>query len=517
MMKKGLCLLLVLCLLLLLDGCAGRKIEDYQTPASTLPPAAARYTAPDGDGIVMENLKYQIYLPARDGLRLVSREMTIDAENLNDAVEKLMQQLLSYEGDTDAKPLGGSKPLELYGTHPIEISGGICTVNLTRTAKQLKLSEYYKHCLAISTTLCELNEINGVNILVEDESLPLDTPGYLPMGTLMGHAGESLPVLWEQMEAKKTPMTPTDKDPGKNPLNALATLYYPLPDSRGIACTIRMVNFAGQTPAQLTTKLMDEISSERRALSGGQNFPKLTELLLHDPVTSDLPDGGRLLTLSLREDAESVLEAAKTDLACCAAALTYTLTTFIPDISAVCIRIGDKAKTELKTKRFDPVIALSGMVKRSAVEQFLTSSVMVYFARNGILCECERPVAPRSVDSFRTQLCALMEGPDASEREEGIKETLPGTVREDDILGISAEGDTLLVNLSENFRTAILEQGEEKEALACYSMVNTLCKNTGTKRVRFFFEGAQVEYIAGTIYWAGEFMYNIGLAEKGLG
>ena len=514
MMKKGLSLLLALCLLLLLDGCAGRKIEDYQTPASTLPPAAARYTAPDGDGIVMENLKYQIYLPARDGLRLVSREVTIDAENLNDAVEKLMQQLLSYEGDTDAKPLGGSKPLELYGTHPIEISGGICTVNLTRAAKQLKLSEYYKHCLAISTTLCELNDINGVNILVEDESLPLDTPGYLPMGTLMGHAGESLPVLWEQMEAKKTPL---NEDQSRNPLNSLATLYYPLPDGRGIACTIRMVNFAGQTPAQLTTKLMDEISSERRALSGGQIFPKLTELLLHDPVTSDLPDGGRLLTLSLREDAESVLEAAKTDLACCAAALTYTLTTFIPDISAVCIRIGDKAKTELKTNRFDPVIALSGMVKRSAVEQFLTSSVTVYFARNGILCECERPVAPRSVDSLRTQLCALMEGPDASEREEGIKETLPGTVREDDILGISAEGDTLLVNLSENFRTAILEQGEEKEALACYSMVNTLCKNTGTKRVRFFFEGAQVEYIAGTIYWAGEFMYNIGLAEKGLG
>ena len=48
-------------------------------------------------------------------------------------------------------------------------------------------------------------------------------------------------------------------------------------------------------------------------------------------------------------------------------------------------------------------------------------------------------------------------------------------------------------------------------------MVNTLCKNTGMKRVRFFFEGEQVEYVAGTLYWAGEFMYNIGLAEKGLG
>ena len=114
-------------------------------------------------------------------------------------------------------------------------------------------------------------------------------------------------------------------------------------------------------------------------------------------------------------------------------------------------------------------------------------------------------------------MAALIEGPDSAEQEEGIAATLPATVREDDILGITAEGDTLLVNLSESFRAEIQEQGPESETLICYSMVNTLCRNTGMKRVRFFFEGAQVETVAGTLYWAGEFMYNIGLAEKGLG
>ena len=79
------------------------------------------------------------------------------------------------------------------------------------------------------------------------------------------------------------------------------------------------------------------------------------------------------------------------------------------------------------------------------------------------------------------------------------------------------EGDTLLVNLSESFRGEIQAQGQEQETLICYSMVNTLCKNTGLRRVRFFFEGRQEEYVAGSIYWAGEFMYNIGLVEKGLG
>ena len=57
----------------------------------------------------------------------------------------------------------------------------------------------------------------------------------------------------------------------------------------------------------------------------------------------------------------------------------------------------------------------------------------------------------------------------------------------------------------------IREYGAEKEALLCYSMVNTLCLNSGMKRVCFFFDGEQTETIAGEIYWGGEFIYNPGL------
>jgi len=514
MTRKGISLLLALCCLLALTGCAGRKAEEDQGPAAPLPPAEARYSAPDGDGILAKSREYRIYLPSRDGMRLVSRSVRLEAADLNDTAEMLVRSLINFEGDQETRKLGGTRPLNLYGMHPIEISSGICTVNLSSSALQLDSSEYYKNCLAISTTLCEMEEINSVNVLVADQSVALDITGNLPMGTLIAHPGENIPVLWEQMEAKRTPL---DKDESKTSLNALATLYYPLPDSRGIDCTVRMVTFEGQTPRQLASGLIASVSDVRRGLAGGQSFPDLRGLLTHEPVTSELEDGSRLITLSLREDAESLLEDGKTDLACFAAAVTCTLTTFIPGVSAVCIRIGDKPITELKTERFTSVTALGGLVTRSAVERFLTSSVTVYFARNGILCECERPVARRSADSPRAQLCALMEGPDESEQEDGIVATLPGTIREDDILGIAAEGDTLLVNLSENFRAAILEREAGEETLICYSIVNTLCKNTGMKRVRFYFEGKQVETVAGTIYWAGEFMYNIGLAEKGLG
>ncbi len=514
MMKKAICLLLAACCALILTGCTGRSIEEDKSPVPTLKPAEARYTAPDGDGIVAEGREYRMYLPGRDGLHLVSRSVHLDAANLNDTAEMLVRSLIGFEGDGEAKKFGGSKTPGLYGAHPIEISGGVCTVNLTSSMLQLGLSDYYKNCLALSTTLCEIDGINSVNVLVADQSAALDIAGNLPMGTLIAHQGENIAVLWEQMEAKRTPL---GADGSRTPLNALATLYYPLPDSRGVGCTIRMVNFAGQTPEQLASGLIGAVSDVRRSMTGGQHFPDLKGLLIHEPVTTDLSDGTRMLTLTLRQDTEALLAEGKTDLACFAAAMTYTMTTFIPGITAVCIRTGDKPITELKTKRFNAVTALGGLVTRAAVEPFLMSSITVYFERNGILCECERPVARRSVDSLRAQMCALMDGPDTTEQEDGITAPLPATVREDDILGIAAEGDTLLVNLSESFRAEIQEQGKEAETLICYSMVNTLCKNTGMKRVRFFFEGEQVETVAGTIYWAGEFMYNIGLAEKGLG
>ena len=124
---------------------------------------------------------------------------------------------------------------------------------------------------------------------------------------------------------------------------------------------------------------------------------------------------------------------------------------------------------------------------------------------------CEKPVERDMTDSPRAVLEAILEGPDRREREAGILPTIPDGVSGDDILGIAAEGDMLLVNLSEAFRRAIENAGPDKETLLCYSIVNSLCLNSGMKRVCFFFEGKQAETIAGSLYWGGEFMYNPGM------
>ncbi|MBQ6382546.1 MAG: GerMN domain-containing protein [Clostridia bacterium] len=499
-----------LCCLALLSGCVKPETAESSDVSATLPPAGVSYTAPDGDEPFVRGAERTLYLPTENELHLTAYQIWIESDSLADTAEQLTRRQLEAQSELLEGRLGENRKLSLYGGNPVECSGGICTVNLSTAALQLSSSELYKVCIALATTLCDLDEISFVNILIADQSVGMDITGSLAMGSLTGHPNENLPVLWEQMEAKRTPV---GDDLSRTPLNALATLYYPLEEGRGIGCENRILNYDGQTPQQLASGLMAELEEVIRENTADSEGLSLRELMLHEPLTSELEDGGRLITLSFREDAEEKLADMGLDMACTLASLTYTMTTFIPGIAAVCVRIGDKVLTELRSASFGTISVLGGLLRREFFSRFLRGSATVFLAKNGRLKACEHPVDRNMEENPRTLLSALMAGPTGKEAEAGLEAALPEGVFEDDILGIAREGDTLLVNLSESFRAEIQAFGAERERLLCYSMVNTLCTGTGSRRICFFFEGEQVEQIAGSIYWAGTFMNNPGMAE----
>ena len=501
-MRRTFALALSLICLLTLSGCTGGGREDTGA-AVTLAPAAVPYDAPDGDSFEGSNSSYTLYIPGQDGLQLVTREIVLQTGNTNDTARQLVAALLAFEGES----LGAGRELSLYGDNPLEISGGICTVNMASSALQLSYRDYYEACVAIATTLCELDEISFVNFLVADQSVGLDITGSLAMGSLTAHPDENLPVLWEQMEAKRTPL---GDDISRTSLSALATLYTPLDEGRGMTCENRILNFDGQTPQQMAAVLLSAMTEADR--SGAMEV--LNSSLTHEPVISELEDGGRLITLTLRRDTSDRLEDLDLDLACVMGAVTYTLTTFIPGIAAVCVRVEDTPVTELQSLRFGNITVLGGLLKRSMFADFLREHMTAWFVSEGGLAKADTSVDRLDAESPRAQMESLIEGPGRRQRSEGIEPSMPENVREDDILGIAEVNDVLLINLSESFRSEIQAAGAEKERLICYSIVNTLCENTGKRKVCFFFEGEQVETIAGEIYWAGTFLYNPGLNEK---
>ena len=508
--RRFLSILLVTATAAGLTGCTGSGNEE-KSMSPTLAPAVVGRKAPDGDRSVRAPGDYIIYLPGRNELQS-SGSIHLEEANLQDTAETMVRSMLDMMNMENADQEGNRK-LSLYQDSAgkeseLEISGGICTVNLDPSVLQMNYSERYKFCIALATTLCALNEISGVNILTAGQSAALDVTGTLAMGTLTAHPGEDLQVLWEQMEGKRTPL---GEDSSKTPMSTTATIYYPLTEGRGIGCESRMMHFDGQTANQMASALLTAVDESFSRKNGSDHLPRLEDYLLHAPVTSELKDGGKLITIDFREDVQKMLDQWNTDLPCLIAAVACTLTTFIPGVAAVKMRIGDNPVTEIAGSGFPVQKNPGGMVYRDAAEVFLMGSATAFFVRDGKLTACEIPVDRNMADSPRTLIKALLDGPDQRAREDGVRGIMPEKVKEEDVLGIAAEGDTLLVNMSADFRKAILDGGPEQEKLLCYSIVNTLCLNSGLKRVCFFFGEKQEETIAGEIYWSGEFMYNPGI------
>jgi hypothetical protein len=76
-------------------------------------------------------------------------------------------------------------------------------------------------------------------------------------------------------------------------------------------------------------------------------------------------------------------------------------------------------------------------------------------------------------------------------------------------LGILAQGDTVLVNLSDAFQKACEGLSEDEERNMVYCMVNTLTESEVLKRVRFYVNGEQ-KPLAGHIFMSGEFFRHPG-------
>lgn len=513
-MKKSICALLCLCLLLGLSSCGRRDIgpEGNYEP---LPAAQTDRKAPDGDEEIHEEVNRILFLPSSDGLHLVGRTIQLlRAATEGNEAEKLVQALLSAEGDETTSAVGGQVKLQLFGNHPVEVSNGICTVNLSSSALQLESNELYTAGLAIAATLCELDEIQYVNILVADQAVGLDIMGNLPMGSLNARPGEDLTVLWEQMDARKTPL---GQDPANTAFTGVATLYFPVGDGSGIMPETRTISFGGQSPQIMALTLLEALSNGNRYLSDVPVMPDLKGLLTHDPLVSELDDGGRLVTLAFAANTEGVLKGLGIEMPCMMASVVYTLTTFVPGITAVSIRIGENLMTSVYTEIQGSVLFPGGIQKRDQFEKFLVSRGNIYLSTGTKLRAVKRTFARGTECQPRALLETLMVGPTESEKTEGICNALPEGLNSEDVLGVLLDGDVLSVNLTERFAEKIREAGKEREQQTVYSMVNTLCLSTGARYVYFFFEGEQRESIAGVIYWGGNFLVNPGMIEENNG
>ncbi|MBQ7844575.1 MAG: GerMN domain-containing protein [Clostridia bacterium] len=513
MMKRILCLMLVLCCTLTLTGCVSTP-ENNAPAAPTLPPAEAKFAPPVGDIALNHTATAPLYLPSTDGQRLLTEYVPLSLNHSRHSAQVMVEALLQHPATQTTQALGNGVTLSLYGAQPVEVSSGVCTVNLAANALQLDQQSLYKVCAAITATLCEMDDIQYVNFLVADQAVSMDITGNLPLGGQTAHPGEELTVLWEQTDARRAPL---GEDPATIPVTAVATLYFPLADGSGIAAETRNLTFPGQSADQLAAGLISALSAGAQYLSGTSSMPDMAALMSAPVQTTELDDGGRMVNVYFHAGLENTLRQAQVDMPCFISAVTCTLSSFIPSVSSVRMYIGATPLTSLYSAVHGNLIFQGGLMQRPQFAPYLMDQVTLYLSSGDKLKPVRRALPHRQSRDPRTLLAELMEGPTQQELDAGYEPVLPEGLDKSDILGISLQGDTLLLNLSSRCADLIRTQAASWEQIVCYSLVNTLGESMGAQRVRFFFDGEMLEELGGTLYWGGEFLVNPGMIDQPLG
>ena len=514
LIRRVLCAALAAVVGFLCASCSDTTVVDTPSASATLPPASPRYAAPSGDGDMTYVASLPLYLPSRDGKRLIARLADVPLDRSEPAARAVVQALLTAPADDNVLSLGrGEVSLQGYSSQPVELSAGVCTVNLGSQALALDYSHLYAVAHALASTLASAGDIRAVNLLVADQAVSYDVAGNLPSGSVSARPGDELAAIWEALAARRTPL---GQDPASVPLSATATLYFPLEGGQGFMPETRNLTFSGQTPQQLATGLLAALSAGPQYLTHAMDMPALTELLTREPEVSELPEGGRLITLVFDESLETWMSEVGMEPSCLCGALVWTLTTFIPSVGGVRLIIGSTMTTRLQSEVMGTLNFDSGLMRRRHFREGLKELMTVYLRSGSRLSAVTRVVDAPDALNPRTMLSELIRTPGAQELSQGFASPLPEGLDETDILGVGAEEETLLINLSPRFET-LLRRNPAIEQTACYAMVVTLCENLGYSRARFYFSGQQRETLGGDMYWAGEFLLNRALIDDNRG
>ena len=487
--------------------------EGTETAVATLAPPPLDYEPPIGDAGLDYETTATLFLPRVDGVRFIAQQVQIKLPIGRHGAETVLRELLSYPGNTLVQPLSKAVKLQLSGTNPVEVSRDVATVNLSTSANQLEPRELYTVCQAITNTLTEFGDIRYVNVLISGVQAGLDISATLPMGTLQRRTGEDLNALWEQADAQRVPLS---EDASSRRLSTMVTLYFPAKLGTGILPEVRNVSFEGQTPPQLISGLLQELSRGAEYLGNVPAMPDLIKLMTDTPAMSETSGGGRKVTLRFSPDLNEALKDNGLTRSICMASLTYTLTTFLPNVTAVEVFIGEQQISEVTPSSIylpDSPIAFSrGLQQRSDYSAFLLSYCRLFFASDGgKLTAVNRPVPYYQAKNPRYLLLQLNEGPRAYDSNTGLGAVFPAGLADADLLGLGLAGQTMLVHLSDGFKAASSTLSGAAERQMIYAIVNTLCENPVVSKVRFYVAGGQPETLAGEVYLPGEFLPAPGL------
>ena len=265
--------------------------------------------------------------------------------------------------------------------------------------------------------------------------------------------------------------------------------------------------------------LLDALGRGALTLSDATRVPTPNEYLSSLPEIA-LMDGtaDKVVKLSFTLALTQALAEAGLPTSLYWAMLVNTITTFVPGIDGVVIRVGDmliESISAQETVEGRVVTFPGGVMRRVDFSQYIADSCELYFPSlsENALVHVSRPVRQGYGVSPRAVMRELLKGPDEDESL-SMDQVFPPELDETDFLAFEVQEEVLLINVSSRFQAvcSTLERAQERRLI--YAIVNTMTDITPISRVYFFVEGEQVSAFAGGLEMKGAFLRNPGMIQQ---
>ena len=508
LLRRLLCAALCAIVALGLTGCVSGIDALSRKDTVTLPPAGTAHAAPTGDTDQELAQTVLLYVPNAAGTRLIAQTERVVISAARHPAEATLRQLFAFAGSDSAQPLSREASLQLSPINPVEISGGTATVNLGASALTLSHGDFYTVCQAIANTLTQWGDIRYVNVLVSSTQPGLDVGASVPMGCFTQNLNDSIDTLTAAAETQTA--AAADRR-----FSMAATLYYPSYSGRGILAETRSVSFDSRSKGQLIETLLDAMSQAPQQLGNVPTPPSLAAYLSEPPTVQEIAvTGGQRAVLRFGQSFNDALIGAGIPRSVMLAAITYTLTGFVPGLNGITVYIGEElVNSVVPGGVYDgagETIQFSGdIMRRSDFSRFVLANCTLYLSDgDGHLKAVQRPVPYYETRSARYLLGCLMQGPQTVDGGAGTQPVLPQDLGDADLLGVGLDGNVMLLNFSQHFAAAAADLDAEAERLLVYAIVNTLCELPAVRGVCLFIAGTQPDTLAGGLYLPGAFLKN---------
>jgi len=498
MIKRLCACALIIALCLGTAGCSYVPSNEAQ-PEITLPePSSEPVSMILGERVAAQSENVTLYYVSGDGNSFSTITRSMSSQPGESIYAEAVDTLLYSASSPDRMSLvpSGMQLLD------VEYACGIATVNLSLDAHNVESEQEYLMLLAtITNTLLSMNGVRGVNVLVNGRSigvssLPVGVQTALYTGITSAHA---------QLNAENDYFL--DSETGT--ITRKAVLYFPTSVGEWLVPELREIDFdSSNYAASLIRALRTGPSENRSAMTA---IPESVDLLVNNPVTEINSAGERVLRLEFSSTLRNYLAFSGLEEWQMIGSVVLTLCSFVPEIDAVKICIGDEP-VEGCTIGESEYTFVDGLIRRSDFDSFIGSTIDLCIPNgNGTLNAVERAVSMERAQSPQSLLYALF---DDVLSWDGSASFFPAGVYYNDILGISVENGIASLNLSANFyrQSQALDAATERGVV--YAIVNTLCGLEDIVGVRFYIEGISAETLSGSIYLKGVLLPNPGLVSS---